>query len=182
MNKDSEISDNLLLSHDNYLSWYNRILEESMFHYGIYELSTEGVEPNFEVDYPDYRVRAITIGDSYTSERNIRDGYIMDDSGCFMSVDDRAKNFRDKVYLLKLAEMSSKREMFESSIRVIKRIIIQTLSPEKKDMLQNEGTAYKNLMKGNDIIELIKLIKKCATGRGIFSVVIDVQRLMNMVR
>ena len=56
MNKNSEISDDLLLSHHSYVSWYNRILEESMFHYGIYELLTEGVAPNFEVDYPDYVV------------------------------------------------------------------------------------------------------------------------------
>jgi len=36
-------------------------------------------------------------------------------------------------------------------------------------------------MKGNDILDLIKLIKKCATGRGTSSIVIDGQRLMNMV-
>jgi len=170
-----------LLSHHNYTSWYKRILEESINQFGVYQLLSKGLEPDFEVDPPDYRIKAISIGDSYTPDKNVKDGYIIDDRGNFIIIDDRGKNLKEKVYLQKLAEMSSRKEKFEASKRNIKRIIIQSLSIEIKDMLQNEGETFNNLMMGNDLLELLKLIKKCATGRGTSSVVIDGQRLMNMV-
>jgi len=163
MEKESELIEKkskLLLSHHNYASWYKRIIEESISQFGIYDLLTEGIEPNFEVELPDYKVKAVSVGDAIIPEKNVKDGYVVDDRGNYIIVEDRTKNLREKVYLQKLAEMSAKKEKFETSKRVIKRIIIQTLSVEIKDMLQNEGIVFKNLMKGNDVLELIKLIKK----------------------
>jgi len=142
MDKEPEMMDRksrVFLTHHNYVSWYKKIVEESISLYGIYDLLLEGVEPSFEVDPPDYRVKAVNIGDAKTNDRNVRDGHVIDDKGNYLIVDDRTKNLREKVYLQKLAEVASRKEKFENSKRVIKRILIQTLSTEIKDMLQNEG-------------------------------------------
>ena len=170
---------NRILTRDNYVPWFKRLIEDTCHMQGIEELLMDGKEMEFRVKEPEYRIPAIKEGDALTPDNRQREGYIINSSGNFLELAESVKKRLDKIYIRALEKASDKQDKYENNKRSTKKIIIQNIGKEVKDMLQLEPN-YKKYLKEDNIVEMMKIIKRCSTGRGTSSVVLDGQRIMNM--
>ena len=174
-----ENNKNKFLTRDNFVPWYKRMIEETCHMSGIEDLLVDGIEKQFTVKEPEYRVRAINEGDARTPDNRQIDGYVINSAGVFLELAESVKKRVDKVYIENLKKSLDRQERYDSNKKSAKKIIVQNIGKEVKDMLQLEPE-YKKHFKEDNIVEMIKIIKRCSTGRGTSSVVLDGQRIMNM--
>ena len=167
-----EFNKNRMLTRDNYVPWFKRLIEETCHMQGIEELLMDGKEKEFRVKEPEYRIPAIKEGDALTPDNRQREGYIINSSGNFLELAESVKKRLDKIYIRAIEKASDKQDKYESNKRATKKIIIQNIRKEVKDMLQLEPN-YKKYLKEDNIVEMMKIIKRCSTGRGTSSVVLD---------
>ena len=71
-----DINKKRILTRDNYVPWFKRLIEETCHMQGIDELLMDGKEKEFRVKEPEYRIPAIKEGDALTPDNRQREGYI----------------------------------------------------------------------------------------------------------
>ena len=178
MNEDSNKRFKYLTS-DNWAGWFKGLILECSNLVGMRDLIKNSIEIQFKIVNPEYRIRAIEEGAHRTNINRRREGFITDENGNFLTVSEEVRRSVDRTWLRESEIQYKEKEKYDNAKRTVLKYIMTHLSKEIEDMLEREGEFEAHVGK-SDIINMLKIIKKCATGRGSSSVVLDGQRIMNM--
>ena len=152
-----DINKNKFLTRDNFVPWFKRIIEDTCHMPGIEDLLVDGIEKEFKVKEPEYRIPALTEGEAITPENRRRDGFITNSLGNFLELSEAVRKRVDKVYFKALEKALDKQDKYETNKKLAKKLIVQNIGKEIKDMLQIEPN-YKKHFKEDNIVEIIKMV------------------------
>ena len=118
-----------ILTRKNYNNWIAKVACEFSNKIGMESLIMNGVEKVFEVERPNNKVAVILSGPFTTPPGRRLDGYITDEHGKHLELDERVQRNVDKEYDYKLKRNDRDLAAYESAKRDVVRYMNINVSP-----------------------------------------------------
>jgi len=169
-----------ILTKRNYSKWRAKLEIESMGYFGMYHLLTTGSELSFQVKVPDTRKAIVLEGEGVTPENRRKEGYVTDERGGFVYLSDREVALNDREYVEKKKDLAVDEKKYNENKRILCKYINVNLDKGLRDKVNVKRTKINELLTNNDLLGVVKLVKKLATGGGTSTVVLDSQSFLNL--
>jgi len=167
-----------ILTRKNYNNWIAKVACEFSNKIGMESLIMNGVEKVFEVERPNYKVAVILSGPFTTPPGRRLDGYITDEHGKHLELDERVQRNVDKEYDYKLKRNDRDLAAYESAKRDVVRYMNINVSPWIREKVKSIGNAYTDMSKKEDVIGIMGHLKRISTGKGAANVIADAREFL----